>query len=354
MKAAFAGFLAGVALVLVIAKLLHGPPPETSVPDPAGSAAPPREGSPAVNPDDLAPLREKAASLRDESARLAASLQQLASTPAGAASARTGRRKRRDVGADLLNVFGPDGESNNALYTRARMDLALLTGDAADKEGVTPTEAKLSPQVLEEVFLGMREACPGGIAEAEAEALRAALDAYRRDWDAWKAEGRSADGFERAAGLMDIQREAREALFGAVDAETSSRLREAMDGIDQNEVYSFGTNLYSEKNDHAETLVECWVADLGLGESALVALRPLAEEFARENPPRDWSYDGPAGTRVLVESRKDLLAMSKVRKRIREVASLTPEQAKSLEAWQKVYSLSKPGESTFEPAEGGR
>ncbi len=354
MKAAFAGFLAGVALVLVIAKLLHGPPPATPLTDLAGSATPLRDAPTAGDQDDLAPFRERAASLRDESTRLAASLQQLASPPAGGASARSGRRKRRDLGADLMNVFGPDGESNNALYTRTRMDLALLTGDAADKEGVTPTEAKLSPQMLEEVFLGMREACPGEIAEPEAAALRAALDEYRKKWDAWKAGERSEDGFERAAALMDLQREAREALFGAVDAENSPRLREAMDGIDQHEVYCFGANLYSEKNDHAQILVECWVADLGLGESALAALRPLAEEFTRENPPRDSSYDGIAGTQVLVESRKELLAMSKVRKRIRELASLTPEQARNLEAWQKVYSLSKPGQSTFEPAEGGR
>ena len=168
MKPAFAGFLAGVALVTAFAIARHRSASVTPASELAASVPAPAETAAAPGTVDLAALRDRAASLRSENAQLAASLQELATTAAGGSAAKQGRRSRRELGADLLRVFGPDGASNNALYTRVRMELALLAGDSADKEGVTTPEGRLSPQMLEAVLMGMREACVEEISTTEA------------------------------------------------------------------------------------------------------------------------------------------------------------------------------------------
>lgn len=350
MKAAFAGFLAGVALVMTVAFAIArhrsappAPPPDS--PDtPAAIAGPPPD--PAAG--DLPALRARAASLRDESARLATSLREL---PEGAAPGKPPRRSRRDLGTDLLALFGGRGSGEHDLYSRVRMELAVLAGEATDKEGVTPAEGLLSPQMLEALLMGMREACTEEISGPESKALQAALDDYRRKWDSWKAGGKDVDGFEHAAALMGIQREAREALFAAADAETTAALRSTMDGLDQYNDYCHSEGVYSEGGDHAKALVARWVDDLELDAAAVAALRPVAEEYLRSDP---RAADVSAGARDLVENQKRLLKMAKVRKRIGEVASLTEEQARNLAAWQKVYSISGQHGSSTVPSGGDK
>jgi hypothetical protein len=338
-KAAFAGFLAGVVLVMAVALAIARHRGTTATPDPEPVVPAAASSSPGATAgdQDLAALRDRVAALREETARLAASLR----APAAAGDPRQKKpsRTRRDLGADLLKVFGPDGNADNGLYAKLRMELAVLAGDAADKEGVTATEGMLSPQVLEAVLLGLREACAESLAGPEAEALRSALDTYRRKWDSWKAEGKGGDGFERAAGLMEIQRDAREALFGATDPATTAKLRETMDEIDQYNEYCFLSNLNSETGDQPRALVANWVIDLGLDAAATAALRPVAEEYAREFERRAQQGGSPTGTQEIEDMRKALLLMARVRKRIREVASLTEEQAKKLAAWETVYAV---------------
>jgi len=346
MRAAFAGFLAGIAVVAALtAALRPHAGPRSPASDPARGAS--TSESPAA-----AALRSRAESLRAENERLAAALEPLRTRAGQAAGpAKKARRPRRELGADLLRRYA-GGDGSSSLANGIRMELALLAGDVAERDGVTVGEAKLSPEALAETFLGMREATEPPMGEAERVAMDAALEAFRKDWEGWRERRREDMSFERMRTLLEAQDRARTALYAALDpAVAGTPLLRTMDGLDNALGPRTGDLLGGTLAEAIPALARQWITDLGLDESAAAALALVAEEFIRGDENRVWKIpDDPAGHKVVRDALRNLRPLARAQQRIREVAHLSEDQAKRLAAWWKYYYVKVQDE---EPPGGG-
>ncbi|KAF0241446.1 MAG: hypothetical protein FD180_4446, partial [Planctomycetota bacterium] len=287
------------------------------------------------------PRVDRAAALRDENARLAANLAALrAATSAASGDPQRKRRPRREFGADLLTVFA-DGTGGPDSYPKLRMELMLLAGEMADKYGVSALEGRLSPDTLEEVFVGMREAGKPPLSETEQASLNAALANYRSDWNAWLARNASSMSLERRADLFEIQARARDSLFASVPPDALNAMRTAMDGLDDADVYSDSGYISGTAEKVGGRLARAWCNDFGLEKSEAAALLPIAAQYIRDQDAHEeWQAPQEAtGTYGLRDELSRLPAMVQAQKRIREVARLTDAQAKKLAEWAKIYTV---------------
>ncbi len=339
MKAVFGGFLAGVAAVACVAVALRGrgEAPGGSVAEESRQAP---SGAPSPAPPDLSPLRARAEALRAENARLAAALEPLrARAAAGTGRAGTPRRPRKEMGAELLGQFGDGGSRSWAVYNALMSELTLLAGEIADRDGVTVAEARMSPEMLEEVLLGMREASDPPAGEAEVAAMRAAVEAHRREWEALRAAGDDRMSFERMQAVLEAQERARTALFAAIDPAAVGRLAGALDRLEFEAWEVPSGSVGAPRAEAAPALARRWAEDLGLDASAATALVPAALEYIRDAEAAPDHPDDPAGHAAVRDALRELPRLAGAQRRIREVAQLTEEQAKRVAAWWLRYDV---------------
>lgn len=222
------------------------------------------------------------------------------------------------------------------------MGLMSIRAAIAKKFGVSIEDAFFTPEGITGLIDAALAAADPPLTDAEAAALRKAVQEYAAAWDDLEKGASGRTRLEQRLERLRLCQESTDALKAALDpghAETAAAMQTMGFAMSSSFTNSFSAN--GTRQEIRTKFAQQWAKAIKLDPSQAAALDPIVEEFMKASDALDAEFRAAAaekeGGSIAVMLRARVAAQVAAQRRIAEAVTLTPEQKAALSEWTTSY-----------------